>query len=387
MARRTITTDTARIVVNVDELPRAADWLWGALRADVRDELTGDAPETPITISGDLADLLPRSTGSGLVGLTTVPRRRLSMLRTNAYQVRVGIRAPGYVPFDDVVTVTPQPGFPAAFLPHSLGMVGLHREPTVLLGRTVHDDQARTPVPNATVEVSAIWRTQQHIASGLPPDPPDLVSLPARLYAVRAAGGGRLRARGIVAVTTDDKHLLRPAAAGETALRLSNVSGIAAGGVVLVDALDTGRTEYLVVTAVQPGSTVLEAGTIVLAHPLAWSHRLDAIVQRTTLQPPGTSNAFDAAAVRGDACVLLQSSTGLAGAATVEIFGGGPVNAEHHPLSRFVVFSDTSGFFRLPPLSRVAQARVRASSGALVGIVEVRPDYAQQETVFDVVLQ
>jgi hypothetical protein len=188
-------------------------------------------------------------------------------------------------------------------------------------------------------------------------------------------------------VLGDDKTLQRTASAGETALRLSNVSNVTPGAVVLVEPLDPGRAEYLPVSAVRPGASVFEPGTVIVAHPLAWLHRVGATVRRTTLQAPGTTNTFDAGGMRGDACVLLQASVGLAGATTVEIFGGGPPSPEYHPLRRFEVSSDGSGFFRFPPISRVAQMRVRGRNGLLVGVVDVRPDYPQPETVVDVVLQ
>ena len=53
-------------------------------------------------------------------------------------------------------------------------------------------------------------------------------------------------------------------------------------------------------------------------------------------------------------------------------------------MRRFSVSSDAAGYYRLPPLSRVAQLELRAERGALIPIqMEFRPDYRVRENRLD----
>ena len=81
--------------------------------------------------------------------------------------------------------------------------------------------------------------------------------------------------------------------------------------------------------------------------------------------------------------------TGLAGASEIQI--SSPAGAdEYHRVMKFTVISDADGYFRLPPLSRVAQPKIRAEKTVGVELLRtdviLRPDYEQRENRLDLAL-
>jgi len=85
----------------------------------------------------------------------------------------------------------------------------------------------------------------------------------------------------------------------------------------------------------------------------------------------------------------LKGVAGLATATEVRI-SGGAVPDEYHSLSRFSVTSDADGYYRLPPLSRVAlvklSARKKIGPQTFAAELEFRPDYALRENRLDLTL-
>lgn len=67
---------------------------------------------------------------------------------------------------------------------------------------------------------------------------------------------------------------------------------------------------------------------------------------------------------------------------------GGANPVEYHQVSRFAVTCDAQGFFRMPPLSRVAQCNLRAHDGAHAEIdLTVCPNYSPGGSRADFVFQ
>jgi len=136
------------------------------------------------------------------------------------------------------------------------------------------------------------------------------------------------------------------------------------GSILATDAGETDRQEYIRLTAIVAGATVDDPATVTLAHALERDHRPGALVQRVTLQPPGTANPLSRAVEEGDSCVFLHGLAGLAGAAVVELTGGlNPDVAELRAVRGYAVASDAAGYYRLPPLSRLAQVELEAADG------------------------
>jgi hypothetical protein len=90
-----------------------------------------------------------------------------------------------------------------------------------------------------------------------------------------------------------------------------------------------------------------------------------------------------------DSCVFLDAVSGLATGQEVEI-SGGPAPAEYHSVRNFSVASDADGYYRLPPLSRVAQLVIRAEKTVGAQTFQAtrifRPDYQQRDNRLDFML-
>ena len=132
----------------------------------------------------------------------------------------------------------------------------------------------------------------------------------------------------------------------------------------------------------QPATITLEFGVI-------FPHRRGAVVRQANPQPPGTSQTVAVDAWAGDACVFLDGLGSLSGSQEIEITGG-PGPDEYHKAMTFSVTSDAEGFYRLPPLSRVAQLEIHAEKviGAQTfqATTVFRPDYQQRDNRLDFIL-
>ena len=127
--------------------------------------------------------------------------------------------------------------------------------------------------------------------------------------------------------------------------------------------------------------------TVVFDTAFAFDHRAGALVQRTTPQPLGGNRAFAIDAIPGDSTVFLASLGGLAAGVVVRV-ADGLAPSEYHDLRLFSTTSDTDGYYRLPPISRVAQLQLRADSGTLTPVTtEFRPDYRLRENRLDFTFQ
>jgi hypothetical protein len=280
------------------------------------------------------------------------------------------------------------PVVPDDFAPTDLGDLAMHREPVVMLGRTMQaSGSATTPLAGARVTVTGIWRRLPPSTVVVPPAAPNLVSLHTPLRANRIAGTDVLRRRNLSLVAGGDKQLLDDIPAGERLMRLSNRQNLGPGNVLLIDADDPDRAEYVTINTIAGSSTPTEPARITLHYPFAYAHRRDTRVQRVMPQPQGAVRQFVVHALAGDTTIFLSSLTGLATGNQVWMTDGMRPD-EYHRIRRYVALSDADGYYRLPPLSRVAQLELRAEHGALTPIhLEFRPDYSLRENRMDFVFR
>ncbi|MET0647645.1 MAG: hypothetical protein ABW208_13595 [Pyrinomonadaceae bacterium] len=386
MVRRIVEVESRPILFAPDTEPPLARRTWALVRGRAVDELTGRPPRGAVTVEADAAGMTPRTATDGLFGLVGRPAEVFPELNLQNYEVSLTIRVAGYIARRENVLVPQDVNFPAAFAPTNIGDLPLHREPIRLRGRTVlAAGNSTTPVAGATVEITGVWRTLPPANVVVPPESPLVVSLRPRAYFARPAGAGRLRRREMTLVAGEDKRLLAAAPPGGDRVRLSNRVNLVPGTVVALDPLDPERTEYLVVGSVEGATTDDQPATVVFTYPPVNWHPSDALVRRVTPQPPGADNQLTRAAAVGDACVYLDGMADLGAADVVEMTGGGPAD-EYHRLGRFTTTSDADGYYRLPPLSRVAQFEIRADDGAHPVITRtVAPAYATGEHRLDFV--
>lgn len=378
MTRRVVNVGSEAVLFSSDGQPPLADRTWALVRARVIDELTGEPPLTRMTVETDRTEIRTRVAAGGLVGLVGTPSRAFPALGAQDYRIALNISAEGYVARRESVKVSKNAGFPAVFAATDAGDLALHREPTVISGRTVlASGGTTTPVAAATVQLTGVWRALPPANVVVPADSPLLVSLEPPTYFARDAAPARLRRRNVTPVAGQDKQLLAFAPKGSAALKLSDRVGLAAGDIAAVGEGDPERTEYLVVASVEGATTADQPATIMLAYPTAREHAAGTVARKVTPQTPGADCAFGRECIAGDTVVFLNSLAGLNTASVVEIHGGSdpstalPLPAEYHLISRFTATSNAQGYFRLPPLSRVAQVEMQADDGGAHADIKV----------------
>lgn len=390
MSRRIVQTSQGDYLFSPDDPVLLGARLWAVVKVSVRDELTGQPPTGLITAQVRQRGLKPRVATDGIVVVTGIPQRDFSMLDTNPYTVNLTIGAEGYVTREVEVQLLADPNFLTNFTPPPLINLLLHREPVVITGRLMRVNGGTTvPVPGAAVTFTGIWRTAPPAnVVAPPPDPPNLVSLSPPLYAERFKTTGNLRRRNLPPVVGDDKFLLDAVLAGATEIRLTNQQNLSLGDILLIDANQPDIAEFISINGITGATTPDQPARITLDYPLAHTHARDALVQEVNPQPFGGTKQLSVDALVGDTTVFLNNIAGLSTANEVQVFGGSP--DEYHSLKRFSVTSDAEGYYRLPPLSRVAQLEIHAERVILAqtfkNTTTFRPDYQQRENRLDLLL-
>jgi hypothetical protein len=350
--------------------------------ATLVDECTQRPPERRVNVATTFPGLTAR-TVSPTVGLGGIPRAAFSALATHAYQVPFDVSGDRYVTVRRTAVLGPQPAFPATFVPTNLGTIDLHSDPVTIRGRvTTQAGVTITPAAGAAVRVTGIWRTVPEAILPPPSDPPNVVSLRPAVYFDRSAAVGLVRQREMVPVVGDARALLAPATAFAVTLRVSNRDGVVPGSILRVNSAPE-RSEFMTVLSVDGGSTADQPATVTLTYPLRHEHSPGTDVIRVTPQGPGADIALSVDATDGDACLLLTATAAIVPATVIELHGG-PSPAEYHLVSRFETTTDAGGFFRLPPISRVAQLEIEVTDGVHAPLTHaVSPDYALPENRVD----
>jgi hypothetical protein len=357
MASRLETIDSTVYLYTPDPPAHEADRWRSVCRARVVDEITREPIAQGIGVSSERPDLMPRIGSDGLVGLIARPERVLPMLATTAAAIRLSVTASGYLPVDIDGTLGPIPGFPLAFSPLDFGDVGLHRPGVTLAGRVVRNLTTTQPISGATVKLDGFWSTMPP-PNWTPPaliEAPNLVSLYPGLYASRASTANI--ARRDLTLSAQTKTLVRPLTAGQTRLRLSDRVGLASGTVLVLDRDDPMRIEAIEIAQVDTISSADQPASLTLAHPVKQLHRPGQICTAATPQAPQTPTTFTRAGSAGDAVAHLAAAPAFAAGVFVEI-GDGLAVREFQRIDRYEATTDAAGFFRLPPIARIAFARL-----------------------------
>jgi hypothetical protein len=367
-----------------DDPPVAADRLRAVVRWSAVDEITGSGPNLDYTIRTDALGLTARVARDGFMGLVGNPARLYPGLDAATVTLAWTLTSPGYLLRELSIVLGPVAGFPHQFAPADAGVVMLHRDPIVLRGRVVQLVAGQLdPVPMALVPVSiaGVWWTfpPSNVDPNTVIEPPNLVSLHPGLYADRMNGADSLQRRDLAHVAGQDKTLALPAVIGDTTARISDQIGVAPGTILAFEPARADRVEYVVVTAVVGASTPDQAATATLAHRLQLDHEQGTDVYVVAPQAPAAANLMTRDGVRSDQVAFLAGLAGIT-AGVVEI-GGGSAPVEYQTASLYSVTSDSNGFYRLPPLSRVASVKLQTPALSLV----TSPDYGRYENLVDVV--
>lgn len=366
-----------------DDPPPMADRVRAVLRARAVDEITQQPIEVDLSASTTVRGVTARSAPFGRAGLVGQPARLFPDLAVNPVDLDLRLTARGYLPLDLSGTLGPIAGFPDQFAPLDLGDVGLHRVAVALRGRTLRRGSlAPAVVAGAFVSVIGYWPVfpPPSVAPPLVMQPANLAGLAPGCYAPRAAAAATLRRRDVPAVPGEDKTLLLPAARGTRRLRLSNRSALGAGTVLIVHPDDPGRRERIPVDQVDISSSVDQPAWITLAHPLAHTHLEGVLCQVGNPQMVLAAHALTRAAIPGDETVFLNGLAGLGNGVVVQI-DDGVTPPEYHEAWLYQTVSDADGYFRLPPIARVAMVLLHAQRFGLAPPDDARlaPDYRVAE--------
>lgn len=270
----------------------------------------------------------------------------------------------------------------------------LRRMPVVINGRVVRRNtslNSTAPVAGAAIAVTDFWRTQQAVRTHQPGAMTNVnpalrsfaLELAPGIMADRGAGAAFGGAMPLPATPAMAKHLSADANAGSQRVTLSDRTGIAVGGIVELDH-DPERTEYQTITALAFGA-LTEPSTVDVALPLVHSHGSGAPASRiSAAAPPPAPRAFKDDAKRGDRTVFVDSPAGLASHGTLRVTDGvGP--DEYHKFARYETQSDIDGYFRFPPMHRMAQVHITVTAGPDVQEIDVQPQYGDAEHRLDIV--
>jgi FAD/FMN-containing dehydrogenase len=153
---------------------------------------------------------------------------------------------------------------------------------------------------------------------------------------------------------------------------------------VLIDADDPEAAEYQTVSTITPPGIPAEPARLTLEVPLARAHAQGCRVARMNpgaLPPP--TRTLASPAERGDRCLFLDAPLGSP-PATLRITGGTDEFQAFAPLS---VQTDADGYFRFPPLHRMARIALTVDDGGgnVLPPIEVDPDYGEAEQRVDAV--
>lgn len=391
MSRRIVTDQQRQYLFSPDDEPAPGSRTWAILRVWLVDELTGQTPRGAVTLRSSLSGVIPRIAEDGLVGLVGVPQQVFPDLRNQGYEVPVVVEADGYLAHEKVISIAAEPAFPAVFTT-ALESLSLHRKPVTISGRVVHKNSVGTvPTKGATVEVVEISRQIKPSPVLIPYQATNLVSLTPPLFYARPMATGTIEGRNY----SDDKRLIAETRPGDGQIVVHDGKNLNAGDELLIDALQPDLREQRTISAISGGTNQGEPATLTLDAPVAHPHAKYSLVLKINPGLPWQSKPFDDDALPGDVCVFLADLTGIGAPGYAEVSGGlspggTPLPDETHGVERFSVVSDGAGYYRLPPLNRVAQLRLHAEAnvnGTLFEAdVEFRPDYTQQRNQLDLIL-
>jgi hypothetical protein len=246
-----------------------------------------------------------------------------------------------------------------------------------------HDRTVRAGSP---VTITGIWTTQSQIVAG-PSSPANLIALSPGLYAGRPLGSS-VQQLNVAPVLAQAKQLIGAFNIGSPQVRLSNVVGLSPGSLLIIDGPDADRSEIVAInTIIDPGSGPDEPATAVLAQALLRNHPDGTAVYPASAGAPGASNSLTRAAQAGDITVFPGTMTGLDLTMLSVMITGGAALAEYQWAQVYQVTSDADGYFRLPPIHRVAQIDLHATNGAepLPLDLPVALDWGRDALVLDLV--
>jgi len=378
-----------------EDAPPLAGRLQSLMQARFVDEISGRGPSSKLMLTSATSQVQPRMSADGFGGLIGIPARRFPNLLSASVSLDMSVSASRYKtrvlraaigPFN--TGVGSPANFPDFFAPADLGVVELHREVSVIAGRCVQEAPVqRQPLAGVTVELTGLWR-QFPASNVFPPlvmENPSAAALRHGLYRDRSAAADQARRRGFSLAVGEEKSLNFPANSGSEHLLLSDRINLNVGDVLCLEPGRAELIEYIEIAAIDSSTSVEQPALVTLAYPTRKLHLDGRVCVRADLQALGgvANNALALDAYENDQTLFLAALDDIDDS-SLEIFDG--VNPpEYHAVNLYSVLSDSEGFFRLPPVHRIAQMSIRASRADLPNPVDTvfSPDYDRVENRLD----
>jgi hypothetical protein len=295
------------------------------------------------------------------------------------------------------------PVFPDAYSSPPTVVAAMRRRPVIIAGRVVTRDTAAntsTPVVNASITVTDFWRTRAAVVAN-PANGSMTHPVPVLREFAGAISPGALAARPVAAglgaavlpSAGDDRTLDLPASADARRIdvrRRQNLLPAPAplpARLLLVEADDPDASEYHTIATLDPPGAPDEPARLGLELPLARAHREGARVARLNpgvLPPPAFTLVTEV--LRGDRCLFIDAPIGAPPPSSVRIAGGGPAD-EFQACAVLEARSNPEGYFRLPPIHRMARVQLTVDDGLgnVLPPIEIDPQYGEPEQRIDAV--
>lgn len=348
--------------------PGTAERLGLVWRATFVDEIDGEPVESRVRLSSRTGLASMSAERGGQAGLVGTPARAYPLLGGSPVPIAFSAEAEGYLPLDLTSVITAHPDHPAEFVPAAPpGPVEMQNLPVRLEGRVRRRSlTGLDPVAGATVEVAGIWERAPQAGTTPPADPAEVLEIRPPLTGPVVVGTQVRRVN--LAAPGIDTTLAESVAAGATELVLESRAGIGPGDLVMLEPAHPDRVEVARVAAVASLPPAPFRGRVTLGLPLAFAHLVGAVVSRRNATAAGTARALTRDMIPGGLSLFVSSVAGLTNTGFLRVGTGAAQQIRRVRAYRTV--SDAEGYFRLPPIHRIARAFIGASDGfsAVAGI-------------------
>lgn len=325
------------------------------------DETSGRAVGAPVTLRVDRSELQAVAGRDGFAGLVAVPGAVYPDLAAMPVPIEIRAEVRGYLPvvLNDMIVAAPD--HPQGFEPAGPVLpVPMQPLPVALAGRVTRE-AADLPVPvaGADVVLSGHWPHEPPLGATQPIITAELVEVRPALAADEAAGAAVRRINVTPALPAT--RLGSSAPAGATRIVLEDRGGLLPGRWLELSPGDAARAEIVRIAAVAALPPSPFAGEVTLVHPLGFAHVAGSAAERRTITAVGPSRALTRAAALGGRTLFVDLASGLFASGWLRIGTGN--TAQVRRVRAYATQTDAEGFFRLPPVHRIAQAFLDISDG------------------------
>jgi hypothetical protein len=259
----------------------------------------------------------------------------------------------------------------------------------VITGRTVLQKGTGYEVLSGVqVQIIGIWRQMPSAYQITPSADPNLIFITPPLFFDRSSKNGQLHRYNLKVLKDPGRTLLEKVEPGSKLIYASTLQGLSPGDLIAIDVFDPERAEFHAIETVPTGSQA-QSGRLGLAIPLQRAHRNGARLQKAnTPNKSGAMYRLKEDARVGESCLFLDQLKILKTAHYVSIRDNSKNPPEYHSVQFYTGESNSQGYYRLPPLSRVAQVELEASYKKLKAVkVVFSPDYSQTENQVDFIFR